>query len=77
MTGGPFFAEIRNGEEYGNDQCREELEIGGRKSSPDNNGENKVVSHSAQGGGKKPQGEVFALTEEGLADDDGGRRGPC
>ena len=73
MMGSPFFAEIRNGEEYGNNQCREELEIGGRKSSPDNDSENKVVSHSAQGGGKKPQGEVFALAEEGFADDDGGQ----
>ena len=73
MTGGPFFTEIRNGEEYGNDQCREELEIGGGKSSPDNDGQDEVIGHGTQRGGKKPQGEVFALAEQGLADDDGGQ----
>ena len=73
MMGSPFFAEIGNGQEHGDHHGREELEIGGGKPGPDNDGENKVVSHSAQGGGKKPQGEVFALAEQGLADDDGGQ----
>ena len=73
MMGRPFFAEIGDGKEYGNDQCREELEIGGGKPGPDNDGQDEVIGHSAQGGGKKAQGEVFALAKESLADDDGGQ----
>ena len=73
MMGSPFFAEIGNGEEYGNDQCREELEIGGGKPGPDDDGQDEVIGHGTQRGGKKPQGEVFALAEQGLADDDGGQ----
>ena len=70
MMGSPLFTKIGNSEEHGNDQRREELEIGGGKPRPDNDGKNEVVSHSAQRGGQKTQGEVFALAQQCLADDD-------
>ena len=72
MMGRPFFAQIGDGKEYGNDQCREELEIGGGKTGPDDDGQDEVIGHSTQRGGKEPQGEVFTLAKESLADDDGG-----
>ena len=73
MMSGPFFAEIGQGKENGNHQGREELEIGGGKAGPDNDGQNEVVSHSTQSGGKQPHGKVFPFAEECFADDHGGQ----
>ena len=73
MMGSPLFTQVGESQEYRHHHSRAQLEVGGGKPRPDDDGQNEVVGHGAQCGGQQPQGKVLALARQCLADNDGGQ----
>ena len=65
---------VRNGKEHSHDQGRHQLQVVGVQAQLQNDLQNDVVDHSADGHAQQLQGEVAEQLAEGhLADDDGGK----